>query len=167
MVVGSAVYQQFLVPRAGLWWEPMVRVVCRSNNLDLFRIGLQDSFLYFLVFHRYTAADMQIVCILIFPVLLLLRQPTEGIRVVLGLIGGSMMYSAGLTYYHDASPIILTTIREFTSVSKILLWSTQIRVQPAIGDQTFIFSIRRIDRHDFFYSRSNSCIGSTIRVLCT
>ncbi|XP_028967043.1 O-acyltransferase like protein [Galendromus occidentalis] len=55
----------------------------------------------------YTAADMQIVCILILPICLLIREPGKGIRILLYLVGGSMVYAASLTYYYGASPIFL------------------------------------------------------------
>ncbi|XP_003741888.1 nose resistant to fluoxetine protein 6-like [Galendromus occidentalis] len=53
----------------------------------------------------YTAADMQIVCILILPICLLTREPGKSIRILLCLVGGSMVYVASLTYYYGAPPI--------------------------------------------------------------
>ncbi|XP_003741892.1 O-acyltransferase like protein [Galendromus occidentalis] len=55
----------------------------------------------------YTAADMQIVCILIFPVLLMVQKPAKAIRILVCLIGASILYTLGLMSYYGAAPVLL------------------------------------------------------------
>lgn len=59
------------------------------------------------LYPRYIAADMQLLCICLFPAILLVMRPKRGVALLAFMTLAAILYSAYIIYFYNTSPFLL------------------------------------------------------------
>lgn len=133
--------------------------ICSLTNVDMIIINI----IILLLLIRYVAADMQMLCIVILPLLVMISKPRQGLFLVSMLGIASSIYAGVVMVVYDTSPTVLvlplylaqvTTTRQFPPTIYIY---TKTYTNVVTNVNVIVFSVLPVNLVQYLPAYVSSC----------